>query len=67
VNGSNMAKTSCSDALKDLIIDSNIVGLQRTDNNMDFASWPLAQMINQKNYYTYVSSLFHKSRTISML
>lgn len=29
-------------------------GLQRTDNNMEFTSWPQVNMINQKNYYTYV-------------
>ncbi|KAF2860339.1 actin-related protein, ARP8 class [Piedraia hortae CBS 480.64] len=27
-------------------------GLERTDNNMGFSSWPHVQMINQKNYYT---------------
>ncbi|KAF2724499.1 actin-related protein, ARP8 class [Polychaeton citri CBS 116435] len=27
-------------------------GLQRTDNNMDFTTWPQVNMINQKNYYT---------------
>lgn len=27
-------------------------GLQRTDNNMDFSTWPQVNMINQKNYYT---------------
>ncbi|KAF2432854.1 actin-like ATPase domain-containing protein [Tothia fuscella] len=27
-------------------------GLQKTDNNMDVTSWPVAGMINQKNYYT---------------
>lgn len=32
-------------------------GLQRTDNNMEFTSWPQVNMINQKNYYTYVHSL----------
>jgi actin-related protein 8 len=35
-----------------------MAGLQRTDNNLDFSNWPLAQMINQKNYYTYVPSYF---------
>ena len=34
-----------------------IVGLQRTDNNMEFTNWPQVQMINQKNYYTYVYNL----------
>jgi hypothetical protein len=34
-----------------------MAGLQRTDNNLDFSNWPLAQMINQKNYYTYVHPL----------
>ncbi len=29
-------------------------GLQRTDNNMEFTTWPQVPMINQKNYYTYV-------------
>ena len=27
-------------------------GLQRTDNNMDLTTWPVVNMINQKNYYT---------------
>ncbi|KAI4202092.1 MAG: hypothetical protein LQ350_002759, partial [Teloschistes chrysophthalmus] len=27
-------------------------GLERTDNNMDLTTWPQANMINQKNYYT---------------
>lgn len=27
-------------------------GLERTDNNMDFTSWPAIAAINQKNYYT---------------
>lgn len=27
-------------------------GLERTDNNMDLTTWPLVNMINQKNYYT---------------
>ncbi|KAI9669615.1 MAG: actin-like protein arp8 [Alyxoria varia] len=27
-------------------------GLERTDNQMEFASWPQVSMINQKNYYT---------------
>lgn len=27
-------------------------GLQRTDNNMEFTTWPQVNMINQKNYYT---------------
>ena len=30
-------------------------GLQRTDNNMEFTTWPQVPMINQKNYYTYVN------------
>lgn len=33
---------------------SGLIGLQRTDNNMDFTTWPQVNMINQKNYYTYV-------------
>ena len=28
------------------------IGLQRTDNNMEFTTWPQVAMINQKNYYT---------------
>lgn len=31
-----------------------LVGLARTDNNMEFTTWPQVNMINQKNYYTYV-------------
>ncbi|KAK0266775.1 actin-like protein arp8 [Friedmanniomyces endolithicus] len=27
-------------------------GLQRTDNHMEFTTWPQVPMINQKNYYT---------------
>ena len=30
-------------------------GLQRQDNGMKQTSWPDIPMINQKNYYTYVS------------
>jgi hypothetical protein len=30
-------------------------GLQRTDNNMEFTTWPQVNMINQKNYYTCVT------------
>lgn len=29
-------------------------GLEKTDNEMEFTSWPQVAMINQKNYYTYV-------------
>jgi len=29
-----------------------ILGLARTDNNMDLTTWPAVNMINQKNYYT---------------
>lgn len=32
------------------------IGLERTDNNMDLTTWPQVNMINQKNYYTWVSS-----------
>lgn len=28
------------------------IGLERTDNNMEFTSWPVIAAINQKNYYT---------------
>ncbi|KAF2500170.1 actin-like ATPase domain-containing protein [Lophium mytilinum] len=27
-------------------------GLERTDNDLDLTSWPVVNMINQKNYYT---------------
>ena len=27
-------------------------GLEKTDNEMEFTSWPPVGMINQKNYYT---------------
>lgn len=30
-------------------------GLERTDNGMKQSSWPDVPMINQKNYYTYVT------------
>jgi len=30
----------------------SLAGLQRTDNNMEFTTWPQVNMINQKNYYT---------------
>ncbi|KAK3177737.1 hypothetical protein Dsin_033216 [Dipteronia sinensis] len=30
---------------------NNIIGLERTDNNMDLTSWAVVQPINQKNYY----------------
>jgi actin-related protein 8 len=29
-----------------------MLGLERTDNNMDLTTWPQVSMINQKNYYT---------------
>lgn len=32
-------------------------GLEKTDNEMEFTSWPQVNMINQKNYYTYVFTL----------
>jgi hypothetical protein len=31
---------------------NHFVGLQRTDNSLQFSNWPVVQMINQKNYYT---------------
>lgn len=31
-----------------------VIGLERTDNNMDLTTWPVVGMINQKNYYTFV-------------
>ena len=33
-----------------------LVGLERTDNNMDLTTWPQINPINQKNYYTYVAT-----------
>jgi actin-related protein 8 len=30
-------------------------GLERTDNNMELTTWPVVNMINQKNYYTLVA------------
>ena len=35
--------------MADLIV---CIGLERTDNNMEFTIWPQVPMINQKNYYT---------------
>ena len=32
-----------------------MIGLERTDNNMDLTTWPQVHMINQKNYYTWVA------------
>jgi actin-related protein 8 len=29
-----------------------MAGLEKTDNDLDLTSWPVVQMINQKNYYT---------------
>ena len=29
-----------------------MLGLARTDNNLDLTTWPQVNMINQKNYYT---------------
>jgi actin-related protein 8 len=29
-----------------------LIGLERTDNNMEMTSWPVVTPINQKNYYT---------------
>jgi len=36
----------------------SLVGLERTDNNLKSHTWPLIQMINQKNYYTFVFTVF---------
>jgi len=33
-------------------------GLEKTDNDLEFTSWPQVNMINQKNYYTSVASAF---------
>ena len=33
-----------------------LLGLERTDNNMDLTTWPQINPINQKNYYTYVTN-----------
>jgi actin-related protein 8 len=30
-------------------------GLERTDNNLELTTWPQVNMINQKNYYTFVT------------
>jgi actin-related protein 8 len=32
--------------------NNKLLGLERTDNNMDLSSWPQVAAINQKNYYT---------------
>jgi hypothetical protein len=43
--------------VKDKLLFSSshvLIGLARTDNGMKQTSWPEVQMINQKNYYTYV-------------
>jgi actin-related protein 8 len=34
------------------VANPRVVGLERTDNNMDLTTWPQVVMINQKNYYT---------------
>jgi hypothetical protein len=36
---------------------ANVLGLERTDNNMELSSWPVVAPINQKNYYTYALHL----------
>jgi hypothetical protein len=43
------------------------VGLQRTDNNMEFTTWPQVNMINQKNYYTCVTLSTLSSRHLTSL
>ncbi|KAK5107111.1 hypothetical protein LTR62_001859 [Meristemomyces frigidus] len=37
-------------------------GLQRTDNNMEFTTWPQVNMINQKNYYTKILEGLRKGK-----
>lgn len=34
-----------------------LLGLERTDNNLELSTWPQVNMINQKNYYTSVPSI----------
>ena len=35
-----------------------LIGLERTDNNLDLTNWPQITPINQKNYYTFVMMLY---------
>lgn len=36
----------------ELPADEDVIGLARTDNDLETSSWPQVAMINQKNYYT---------------
>lgn len=38
--------------MKRSVVTDTLLGLERTDNNMDLTTWPQVGMINQKNYYT---------------
>jgi actin-related protein 8 len=44
--------THPSPALRRGVSTNELLGLERTDNNMDLSSWPQVAAINQKNYYT---------------
>jgi actin-related protein 8 len=39
-------------SLDNRVSNIKLLGLERTDNNMDLSSWPQVAAINQKNYYT---------------
>ena len=39
-------------SIQAILLAKWLIGLERTDNNMDLTTWPQVNMINQKNYYT---------------
>jgi actin-related protein 8 len=49
--GTSLDRSSALRVLRKLLKLTGI-GLERTDNNMEFTSWPAIAAINQKNYYT---------------
>ena len=54
--GPSSGKKACCRSYMALAIHINMkdIGLQKTDNNLDLTIWPQVNMINQKNYYTFV-------------
>ena len=49
------------EAINAVRIANGQLGLERTDNNLDLTNWPQVTPINQKNYYTFVST--HQATT----
>ena len=52
VSCSNEAAMAYTMRLGRSVSNIGLLGLERTDNNMELSSWPQIPAINQKNYYT---------------